>query len=199
MAGVDVPLRCKCGQVKGRLRDVRPAQSNRVVCYCKFCVGYANRLMPEVLDADGGSEIVQVSPARLEITEGEDQVACGRMTSKGPLRFYAKCCDTPLANTLPTSKMPFMGIVASACLELPEDAAERAAILGPVRAGVNHTFTGDEAKARQATGGKKALMVTNLAWLMLGWRLKGDQARNWFFDPKTAQPRFEPVRFPKAT
>lgn len=122
------PLRCRYGALQGRvaLRGV----SNHLICYCKDCQAFARFLGPtdEVLDNQGGSEIVQVTPDRVEITQGQDQLAAVRLSPKGLLRWYAACCRTPLGNTLPSRKLSFVGLLRS-CLK----AAPLEPSFGPVR------------------------------------------------------------------
>jgi uncharacterized protein DUF6151 len=109
----DVPIRCKCGRVRGVVREVGPRTVNRAVCYCHDCRAYVHWLeRDDLLDARGGSEIIQLARARLEIAEGIDQVRCMRLSPKGMHRWYAECCRTPLGNTIP--RIPYLGVVRGA-------------------------------------------------------------------------------------
>ena len=65
----------------------------------------------ELMDEWGGSEVFQTTPARIEFTQGADQLACMRLSPKGLMRWYARCCNTPIANTLPSPGMAFAGIL----------------------------------------------------------------------------------------
>jgi hypothetical protein len=59
-------LSCRCGTVRGRVAEASPSSVNRIVCYCVDCQAFAHHLRrADVLDAHGGSDIVQVAPARL--------------------------------------------------------------------------------------------------------------------------------------
>ena len=68
----DLPLRCSCGDVRGNVRDVTPYSDMRVVCYCNDCQAFARALGREdaILDTWGGTDILQVIPPRIEITQG---------------------------------------------------------------------------------------------------------------------------------
>jgi hypothetical protein len=105
----DIPIRCKCGRVRGIARGVGPRTVNRSVCYCHDCRGFLHWLeRDDLVDARGGTEIIQLARSRLEIEEGTDQIQCVRLSPKGLHRWYAQCCKTPLANTVPL--IPFAGV-----------------------------------------------------------------------------------------
>ena len=58
--GLDLPLRCKCGHVRGVAVDVSPSTGFRFVCYCGDCQAFARFLRrTDVLDAAGGTDIFQ--------------------------------------------------------------------------------------------------------------------------------------------
>ena len=62
-----IPLRCTCGDVRARL-DHEPAAAQRVVCYCDDCQAFMRHLGREDgLDASGGTDILQVWPARMKL------------------------------------------------------------------------------------------------------------------------------------
>jgi hypothetical protein len=80
----------------------------------------------DLLDANGGSDIVQVAPGSITLVEGTDKIVSLRVTPKGLCRFYAMCCNTPLGNTVgPT--IPFVAIIVQA---LEKSAEERDKIIG---------------------------------------------------------------------
>ncbi|MEO8315668.1 MAG: DUF6151 family protein [Pseudomonadota bacterium] len=108
-------LQCRCGMLVG-LVEVTGSESH-CLCYCRDCQAFAHFLgdAAAILDERGGSEIVQTVPSSIEFTQGRDQLACIRLTGKGLLRWYARCCNTPIANTPANYKLSFAGIVHS-CL-----------------------------------------------------------------------------------
>lgn len=109
-------ISCKCGAVRGHILDGSP--SNRVRCYCTDCQAFGRYFGAEagVLDTRGGTEIVQVAQSRLHIDSGLDQLACLRLSPRGLLHWYARCCNTPLGNTLPNPKVSLIGLVHS-CMD----------------------------------------------------------------------------------
>ena len=58
------------------------------VCYCYDCQAFAHFLVKseEILDDRGGSEVIQVLPSNVTLTEGVEALACVRLTAKGLLR-----------------------------------------------------------------------------------------------------------------
>ncbi len=160
---------CACGTVAV---DVALRWGTHLACYCTDCQAYARHLgVLETLDRAGGTAIFQTVPSRLTVLRGGDRLACLRMSrAPGPLRWYADCCGTPLANTLPTAKFAFSGVVLAGV-------ADRGA-LGPVRMQVN---------TAGATGpvddgvGSAARARRHAAARALYDRLTGRQRRNLFF------------------
>lgn len=125
-----IPLRCRCGTVRGTLDPGRVYA--RATCYCKDCRAFARYLgAADVLDAAGGTDIAPVAPSALRITDGVAHVACMSLSPNGLLRWYASSCRTPLANTPREPKLPYVGVV-SACLDAPPQALD-AALGAPAR------------------------------------------------------------------
>jgi hypothetical protein len=106
-----VTLECLCGTVKGKL-NVVPGSFFHVHCLCCDCQSFASHLNNEdkILDKHGGSELFQTYPAFMEITEGQDKVGCVQLRDKGLYRWHTTCCNMPLANTMNSSKVPFVGV-----------------------------------------------------------------------------------------
>lgn len=104
-------LRCRCGGVRGVANDV--AQHGfRFVCYCRDCQAFARFLRwPDVLDAAGGTEIVQLPVGLVKLTAGADAVRCLQFSSK-VFRWYSDCCRTPIGNTAGPG-FPVVGLIRS--------------------------------------------------------------------------------------
>jgi hypothetical protein len=168
------PLQCRCGTVKGFVTDTH--NCNRGICYCKDCQAFAHFLRrDDVLDERGGSEVIQVLPKNVTFTAGTESLACMRLTKKGLLRWYAKCCQTPIGNTLATPKLSFVGLVHN-CLRSPQRSLDES--FGPVRAWVNVESAKGDPKPKQAGLGR------SIGWILsrgLTARLNGDWKRNPFF------------------
>lgn len=106
-------LNCRCGNVVAALDPAALALGTHVHCYCRDCQAFARHLgAQDLLAAGGASPIYQTTPDHLHILHGAEYLACLRLGPKGLIRWYARCCSTPMANTLPTSKIPFVGILA---------------------------------------------------------------------------------------
>ena len=186
----DIPLACACGKLKGVARGVGRRRVNRVICYCKYCQGYARHLGHEaVLDGDGGTDIWQLSPRRLAFTEGVEHLACLRLTSKGPLRWYAGCCRAPIANTLATSRLPFVGLVHSA-IDRNAEPRPLDQLLGPVRARLNRP------PAMTGVNWRLFPMLGRYGSMLLFWWLRRDQKHSPFFDNGKLVHAPERVRLP---
>src|SRR4051812_44633162 len=107
-------LRCRCGEVAGTVANASAQAVNHIVCYCDDCQAFAHQLgRADLLDAKGGSDIVQLAPATLTFTKGRDRIAGVRLTAKGLFRWHTTCCNTPVGNTLGPA-IPFVGIVTQA-------------------------------------------------------------------------------------
>jgi hypothetical protein len=182
-AGKDLALRCSCGAVRGVAQGVEPSSIIHGICYCDDCQAFAHFLgrADDVLDAHGGTEVVQMSQARLAFSSGRDKIAAMRLTPKGLMRWYASCCNTPIGNTLATPAAPLIGVIR-AFVEGPAEA------LGPIRG---------RGWANRAKGGRAAVpkdvppvaaMVARMLVKLFGWRLRGDHKRSALFDAATGAP-----------
>jgi len=102
-------LRCACGAVTGRV--LRAEALPRNICHCRGCQAYAGWLgrESEVLDAAGGTDLYQLTPAQLQL-DGEPALRCVRLTPKGALRWHTACCRTPVANTLDVGWVPWLAL-----------------------------------------------------------------------------------------
>ena len=180
------PIRCSCGAVRGTFdNDAGPA--NRLICYCKDCQSFAHFLKrpTEILDQYGGSEIVQTLPRNITFTAGVENLACMRLTEKGLLRWYARCCNTPIGNTLDNPQMSFVGLVHS-CLD--QDGQSLEAAFGPVRAvAFTESAKGGNLKQKGLVG-----VVARTAAMLLRARLNGSYRTTPFFKPGTKTPVVQP-------
>ncbi len=142
-----------------------------------------------VLDAAGGTDIIQVAPGAVTLAKGGGELACLRLSDQGMFRWYAACCKTPVGNML-GPRLPFVGLI-HACLH-PEDVGRTLdEAVGPSR-GAMH---GDDAiggcPPHAHPGGSPALVLP-VAWKMAGWFLKGKGYPQPFFDGPTGAPRAVP-------
>jgi len=184
------PLSCRCGLLQGHVE--LGGVSNRMVCYCHDCQAFARFLgRPEdVLDEQGGSDVVQTAPHRIRITPGEEHLAVMRLSDQGMLRWYAACCRTPVGNTMNSRGFPFTGLL-STCL----DTAPLAPSFGPVRARANTQSAPGEPKPR-ASG--MAGAVVRILVMVLHSRLTGRYKNSPFFNASGAPVAQPTVLSPEA-
>lgn len=181
------PLQCRCGAVTGFVRNERRATHS--VCYCADCQAFARFLgrEAELLDTRGGSEGIQTLPKDVVFRAGLEHLACVRLSETGLLRWYAACCRTPIGNTPPTSKLPFVGL-SRACLESAAPTVDQA--FGPVRFCLHTSGARGEPKPKPFGGARFGL------WLVgnrLRARFTGGFRDNPFFDAASDRPIVAPA------
>jgi hypothetical protein len=180
---VSAELRCRCGEVRGLLANASPRTVNRVICYCDDCQAFAHQLgRADLLDAHGGTDIVQVAPSCLKFLEEQHRIVGLRLTPDGLFRWYTSCCNTPMGNTV-SPRIPFVGIVAQAF----DDAAQRPDdVFGkPIGAILGKYAIGD---APAGSKGIKLSLLVRAIRLVLGWRLRGQTWPHPFFRRDTREP-----------
>ncbi len=179
-------LRCNCGKLKGTLKHT--TEINRCVCYCADCQAFALFLRREndILDAVGGTSIVQTIPKHINFLEGAENLACMRLTATGLLRWYAACCYTPIGNTPPNSKLPFIGLIHNCLSPAPASFDEA---FGPVRMYVNTQSAIGEPKPKSMGFFAGTLRVMGM---VLRSRLDGSYKQNPFFVSATGNPIVTP-------
>jgi hypothetical protein len=179
--------------VRGVLRGVSARRGNRVVCYCDDCQSFAHFLegAKEILDEHDGTDVFQMSPARLEITEGADRLACMRLTTGGMLRWYTDCCRTPVGNTPASRGVPFVGLVL-AFADPASDGRSRDEVFGPVRVRVQARSAKGDRGRLDAYDGFPLVPPLRFVRMLLMARLRGEHRHSPFFDPETGAPRATP-------
>lgn len=180
------PLRCQCGTLRGQV-DLDQSYG-RATCYCKYCQAYARTLDQEraVLNRRGGTELIATLPASIRFTAGLEQLACVSLTEKGPLRWYAACCHTPIGNTPKDHRVAYVGLVR-ACLGSSPAALEQA--MGPVKIALNtKSARGKVASTPVATFLGMARIFKNI----LKARWAGRNKANPFFLASTGKPIRQP-------
>lgn len=101
------------------------------MCYCSDCQALLKHIgRTDLLDKNGGSEIIPAYPADIKLLAGREHLACLRLSDSGMFRFYATCCRTPIANTDPVRA--WVGIHRRMYTAKDPDRLDRE--LGPVRA-----------------------------------------------------------------
>ncbi|WP_371227488.1 DUF6151 family protein [Roseovarius sp. 2305UL8-3] len=103
----------RCGATHLRVDVPGASAGTRAICYCKDCQTAAQLHGDgaDMLSPAGGSDIWQTTPDRIKIVKGAEHLKVIRLSPKGLMRWHAGCCGTPMFNTLPNLKLPFIGMI----------------------------------------------------------------------------------------
>lgn len=200
-------IACECGSLSAHAEFYQSESNNRIVCYCDDCQSYARHLgnADNVLDNNGGTDIIQLSPAHFKLATGQEHLSVLRLSPHGLLRWYASCCNTPLCNTPANLGMPYLGLLtrnfqkiknstkhSKKSQAVSHDQNNIQAMIGPVSFGVGagsqHPLAADWPVAKGF--GFRGLVSTlkNIG----RWRLRGDQKRSVLLDAETGEPTVKP-------
>lgn len=183
----DLALKCQCGAVSGVIHNAKPSSGNRIVCYCKDCQAFANHVNPDILNDFGGTEIFQIPPSLMELEQGTEQLACLRLSEKGLYRWYTRCCNTPIGNTVGLN-LPFVGVIHSFMAPDPDIDTKIGPVLGAVHrksalADLPKNLKGDKSEAA---------ILFRVVSKFIGWKLLARGKTSPFFDQQ-GQPVAEPT------
>src|SRR6185312_9934547 len=181
----DLPLRCRCGYVRGVATDVAPSTGLRFVCYCQDCQAFARFLeRPDVLDDAGGTDIFQMPTGRVKLITGVDAVRCLHLSSK-VFRWYTDCCRTPIGNTA-GPRFPAVGVIHSFMSDEGDGRPRDEALGVPLCRLYERSAVGPVPQNAPAppTFSLFALRASRL----LGWWMRGLGRPNPFFDDHTNAP-----------
>lgn len=117
----------------------------------------------------------QTNPDTIHIEAGKEQLAILRLSPKGPLRWYATCCKSPLFNTLAKPGLPF---VTAMVARIDDPAA-----LGPITA---QSFVPQPSGPPKHKNGRR--MVWGIFTRMIAARLSGRWKQTPFFDLASGEP-----------
>jgi hypothetical protein len=172
-------ISCECGKFQARLKAFPKDTPGRLVCYCDDCQAYMRHLKREdLLDANGGTEVVPVYPADIQIIQGAECLTCTQLAPGGTLRFSTTCCNTPIGNT--RAGTPWAGLMRRVYTVKDAGALDRA--LGPVRSRIMGKFAkGTPPAGTPAKFNLKALMT--VMPFMLKGKLLGKARPSPFFAP----------------
>jgi hypothetical protein len=178
----DAALSCRCGALRGCVKNAAPGTVNRVVCYCDDCQALAHHLgRADLLDPRGGTDIVQVAPTSLVFHQGTERIVGVRLTPTGLHRWYASCCKTPVGNTVGPA-IPFIGIAAHSF------AGDADRLFGEPIGAIYGKYA--ICRAPEDSTGWNLGLYARAIWMVLGWRLSGQTWPHPFFDRTTgAQSR----------
>ena len=179
---------CRCGRVRATLDEPSPRALGRIVCYCADCQAFAHHLgRADLLNEKGGSDIVPVAPASLVFREGRDRIAAVRLSPRGPHRFYATCCNTPVGNAA-GPKVPFVGLLTAALATAGQKPDEL--LQPPVGAIFGESAVGGPPPGSK--GVRFGFMLTAILRIV-GWRLAGKVWPHPFFDRESKKALY-PVK-----
>ena len=188
---LDIPLRCRCGHLRGRARDVSPSGGFRFVCYCKDCQAFARFLeRPDVLDGAGGTDIFQMPPARVELASGTAAMRCLRLYAKGVLRWYTACCGTPIANTAAGPRFPVVALIHS-FMDHEASGRSRDDALGPPLCRIYERSAAGPLPPTAPPPPSVGAFVRRSSKI-LSWWIRGLARPNPFFADRTDAPRSMP-------
>jgi hypothetical protein len=183
---LDLPLRCRCGHVRGLAREVAQSSGFRFVCYCTDCQAFARFLdRPDVLDAAGGTDIFQMPPGRVTLSAGTEALRCLAFSSK-VLRWYADCCRTPIANTAASPRFPIVALIHS-FMDHDADGRSRDEVLGPPLCRI-YERSATQPLPPDAPAPASFGVFARRASKMLGWWWHGLERPNPFFDDRRGTP-----------
>lgn len=174
---------CNCKALRGEVSAQGIKGGTRVVCYCADC--RANELYHGQPDpAPDPVDLIQLAPDSISITQGAEHLKAIRLGPRGPLRWYAACCGTPLANTLAKPTLPFAGMRSDVFQDKPA--------LGKIRA---RAFIPAAGKQSRTKGG--GAMAWGILSRMIASRLSGRWRETPFFNAETGKPVAEPATLSK--
>lgn len=189
MASNDLKFTCACGEVVGKISDLRVGDGIRYVCHCDDCQVSAYVLgHPEALDANGGTSAALLNSSKLKIEKGSDQLSAIRVAnikSRPILRWHCSTCKTPLFNTYDSSRRSFLSFLLK-----NSDKSECDKLLGPSSGHVWKKYAvGDAAGLKNAS---IAAILARMVWRQISARLSGDYRNTPLFDRRTGQPIVPP-------
>jgi len=112
-----------------------------------------------------------------------------RLTEKGLVRWYARCCNTPIGNTVADYRVSFVGLVHS-CLESPHQSLNDS--FGP-ESMWSCTKRASPARTKvNASSFGMAAGIIRLIAMVLGARLNGAYKRTPFFLAGAGEPIVTP-------
>ena len=172
---------CTCGATEWHV--TAPKTGNRLLCYCADCQTFLRHLGSDTVTDTGGVDLLQIMPSQITFARGAENLGLLKLSPKGLSRWHTTCCNTPVANTLKSAKLPFVSVMCAA--HRGEDTA-----LGPVRAHVNTVWAKGPGKPAKDSGLGR-LMRVFVRNLVVG-RLSG----KWKMTPFFAPPDWAPVAKP---
>ncbi|MDD5030661.1 MAG: DUF6151 family protein [Rhodoferax sp.] len=170
-------IQCECGKFRARLKAFPNNTPGRLVCYCDDCQSYLHYLKrDDLLDANGGTEIIPAYPAEVEILSGLEHLKCTQLSPNGTFRFSTACCNTPIVNTRP--KVPWAGFLR--CVYKARDDHQLDQALGPVRSRIMGRYAKGTPPAGTPEKFNLKAFVTVMPFMLKGKLLKKSRPSPFF-------------------
>lgn len=180
-------ISCDCGSFTAELTHVPGHTPGRLVCYCRDCQSYLERLgRGDLLDPYGGTEVIPAYPSEVRFTSGTNQLVCNRLTADGLYRWSTRCCHSPIANTRPG--FPWAGFLHNTLRAGDTDNLDR---LGPVRSRIHGRDAKGQPPFRISDKIDLRDMLTVFPFLLKG-KLGGKGKNSPFFKADGVTPIFAP-------
>lgn len=183
-----IEVQCDCGKFRAELKGMPKNTPGRAVCYCDDCQTFLHHLgRPELLDQNGGTEIIPVYPSEFKIVSGAEQLRCTRLSPKGLYRWWVACCKTPVGNTTPG--FPWVGTLNRIYAANGPEFVEQK--LGPIKCRIQGRFAhGTPPEGTSAKASFKDLKVI-FPFLLKGF-LTGKAKPSPFFQADNKTPIIAP-------
>jgi len=173
----EISLKCACGKVQGKTTNMTAQSGNRLICCCDDCQAFAAYLdnAEQILDEYGGTDIFQVPISSVSFSQGQAQFACMRLSEKGLYRWYTKCCNTPIGNTL-GSRGPFIGLIHN----ILDNVQTRDTDIGKPRAYLQIKYA--KKRIPKAILGSSTKTIGRFIVKITTWKIKGLNKPSVFFE-----------------
>ena len=173
----EIKLKCSCGKVKGNTKNINEGSGTRIVCCCDDCQSFAKYLNQEssVLNQYGGTDIFQMPISSIKITDGIEQISSVMLSAKGMYRWYAKCCNTSIGNSM-GAEAPFIGVIHN----FMDNTSTRDEDLGKDRGHIQTKFARQKVP-NDLKGSTLKIIFRSLSKFII-WKIKGLNKPSVFFD-----------------
>lgn len=190
----NIELSCTCGKVQGSIVESEQPKGRRLICYCRDCQTFAHFLgaAKDTLNEQGGTDIYQVAPRQMTISQGAEHLRCVRLSPKGLFRWYTDCCNTPIGNTV-SAGIPFVGVVHNFFQQQTELDNQ----LGPVRMSIQTKDAKGSVNGDNVHQGVPATLTIKTITKLLYRSVTGQGKPTPFFDEQ-GEPVSTPLVLTKA-
>ncbi len=102
---------CSCGELTGHVTPRGLKLGTHTECFCHDCRA-AQLYFGQPDPAPGPVDILQTTPEDIVFDTGSKRLGAMKLSADGMLRWYATCCNAPLATTPNSARVPFVGFIA---------------------------------------------------------------------------------------